>query len=283
MHSPQFALFSIVQVHLIRGGSRWSPRPLAKANALRQQHVPQTRSYGQKLGRAWGPAPDFAPGSESDPTRPPPGSEKFVPAFEGDQRKKYASTYLFMILSGLGLAGFNYYYLTYLHEPSPIFTDARYIKFELLDKQRVSHDSYLMTFKHELGKGGLLTTGHGVELLLDWPVCSHISVKNSDMQIQRPYTPVSVGPGKFQLLVKRYSDGFMTPWLVSRKVGEKVEMRGPIISFFYASNMKDSITMVLAFELCSTTNSQRLQVGPELRQCGSLFNESCRIQRMQPN
>jgi len=245
MNSPKFALFSVIQVHLIRGGSACA-RATARASVFSRFQSFQTvqdRNYSQNLGRAWGPMPDFPPGSEQDPTRPPEPNGKFAPAYQGEQAKRFGPSYAFMILSALGLAAFNYYYITELYEPAPIFTDARYIKFELLDKQRINHDTFLMTFKHQVAKNGGDVT-EGIELLHDWPVCSHISVKNSDMQIQRPYTPISVGPKTFQLLIKRYDDGFMTPWLVSRKVGEKVEMRGPLISFFYASNMRDSITMV---------------------------------------
>lgn len=64
----------------------------------------------------------------------------------------------------------------------------------------------------------------------------HIYVKQPDLQIQRPYTPLTSsflrsGPdseSEISILVKRYADGEVSRWLHRLKVGDEVEIRGPL-------------------------------------------------------
>ncbi|KAH7105581.1 ferredoxin reductase-like protein [Auriculariales sp. MPI-PUGE-AT-0066] len=60
-----------------------------------------------------------------------------------------------------------------------------------------------------------------------------VYVKDSDMQIERPYTPlegISSGAdaGTLKFWVKRYEGGEVSRWLCSRNVGETLELRGPV-------------------------------------------------------
>ncbi|KZW04114.1 ferredoxin reductase-like protein [Exidia glandulosa HHB12029] len=59
-----------------------------------------------------------------------------------------------------------------------------------------------------------------------------IYVKDSDLQIERPYTPLEgtdgLERGELKLWVKRYDDGEVSRWLCSRPPGEMLEIRGPV-------------------------------------------------------
>lgn len=151
---------------------------------------------------------------------------------------------VFITSSAIALIGFDVYHYFYLYEVPPIFDPEKYVKFELIEKEKVTDDTVRMKFKHLPRPDLTAKKGQTSNVAQEWPVCSHISVKNQEMQIQRPYTPTDVGQEHFELLVKRYQGGFMTPWLVSRKVGEKVEMKGPLLSFVYRPNMAKEIGMV---------------------------------------
>lgn len=149
-----------------------------------------------------------------------------------------------LLASGIALLGFDAYHFLYVHEPPPILDPERYVRFELAEKDKVAPDTWRLVFKHIPKPELTASQGQRSAVSAEWPIVSHLSVKNSEMQIQRPYTPTAVGPDTFEIIVKRYSDGFMTPWLVARKPGEKVEIRGPLPSFAYRPNAFKEIGMV---------------------------------------
>lgn len=111
----------------------------------------------------------------------------------------------------------------------------RYTPFELISKTPITHDTSLYTFNYN----------NTVSDTPAMPICSYISLKDSSMQVQRPYTPLNVSKeAGLQLLVKRYEDGMVTRWLDRRQIGDLVELRGPIGSLAYRENMVDRIGMV---------------------------------------
>jgi len=59
-----------------------------------------------------------------------------------------------------------------------------------------------------------------------WSTC----IKDHDIQIERPFTPLNLfdGSGQLKYWVKRYEHGEMGRWLSSQPVGQSVEIRGPI-------------------------------------------------------
>ncbi|KAF9579454.1 hypothetical protein BGW38_004275, partial [Lunasporangiospora selenospora] len=64
------------------------------------------------------------------------------------------------------------------------------------------------------------------------PISSVIYVKDDEIQAMRAYTPVhstdSEEQEKVQLLIKRYHEGQVSRFMHSAKVGQKIEMRGPV-------------------------------------------------------
>ncbi|KAG0020878.1 hypothetical protein BGZ81_009149 [Podila clonocystis] len=64
------------------------------------------------------------------------------------------------------------------------------------------------------------------------PICSAIYVKDDEIQAMRAYTPVHYSlrdQPVLQLLVKRYSEGQVSRFMHSARVGQQIEMRGPVM------------------------------------------------------
>ncbi|RUS23739.1 NADH-cytochrome b5 reductase 1 [Jimgerdemannia flammicorona] len=80
----------------------------------------------------------------------------------------------------------------------------------------------------------------------EFPVTSSVHVKDDTMQIMRPYTPVNdpAEDGYVDLVVKKYETGTMSRFLHAKKVGEKVEVRGPVREFEYKENMVEEIGLI---------------------------------------
>jgi len=62
----------------------------------------------------------------------------------------------------------------------------------------------------------------------------------------RPYTPISTDDqkGYFELLVKGYPQGVVSKHLCSLKVGDTVQVKGPLPKLSYEANMKKHVGMV---------------------------------------
>ncbi|KAG4304983.1 hypothetical protein PORY_001658 [Pneumocystis oryctolagi] len=63
-----------------------------------------------------------------------------------------------------------------------------------------------------------------------------VLLKNSDMQIQRCYTPLFLGASSVVLLVKYYKDGEMSRWIHRKRVGDLIELRGPFLEWAWDKN-----------------------------------------------
>ncbi|KAG5518637.1 hypothetical protein PMAC_002606 [Pneumocystis sp. 'macacae'] len=64
----------------------------------------------------------------------------------------------------------------------------------------------------------------------DLPIQS-VLLKNSDIQIQRHYTPIFLGPSSVVLLVKCYEDGEVSRWIHKKCMGDRIELRGPFLEW----------------------------------------------------
>lgn len=73
-----------------------------------------------------------------------------------------------------------------------------------------------------------------------------IYVKDSDIQVERPYTPLEGidAQGEMHFWVKRYQGGEVGRWLHERKVGDQIEVRGPIPNWKWQDGEWDEIVMV---------------------------------------
>ena len=65
----------------------------------------------------------------------------------------------------------------------------------------------------------------------------HIYIRDDDMQVERPYTPLSgIGAdGKIVLWVRKYAGGEVSNWLSRRKRNESVGVRGPVLQWDWQS------------------------------------------------
>ncbi|KAK9101951.1 hypothetical protein Sjap_019205 [Stephania japonica] len=118
----------------------------------------------------------------------------------------------------------------------------KWIEFKLHEKARVSHNSELFRFTFDpSAKLGLDIASC---LLTRAPMGEDAEGKKK--YVIRPYTPISDpdAKGYFDLLIKVYPEGKMSPYLSSLKPGDVVEVKGPIEKLRYTPNMKKHIGMI---------------------------------------
>ncbi|KAI9034338.1 hypothetical protein DFJ74DRAFT_13195 [Hyaloraphidium curvatum] len=198
------------------------------------------RTFSGKTALPFGPAagiPPFRAPRTRSASFTPPARKRPIPPLS-------SRAMAVIVASGAALVAFDAYHYLYLHEPPPILDPDRYVPFQIVAKDRVSRDTWRLRFAHIPRQDLTAQKGQTGAVVLDIPPCFHLSAKNPEMQIQRPYTPTEVTSDYIELLVKRYDGGFMTPWLCSRKVGDKVELRGPITTYPYRPNSFREIGMV---------------------------------------
>lgn len=73
-----------------------------------------------------------------------------------------------------------------------------------------------------------------------------VFIKDDDIQVERPYTPLEGidENGNMRFWVKKYPKGEVGRWLHSKRVGDTVEIRGPLTTFHYPHNSMDDVVMV---------------------------------------
>lgn len=82
------------------------------------------------------------------------------------------------------------------------------------------------------------------------PVASCLLVKaplgHEGKPVVRPYTPISHPQerGHFDLLVKAYPQGVMSKHFAEMKIGDQLEVKGPLMKLKYTPNMHKAIGMV---------------------------------------
>jgi cytochrome-b5 reductase len=74
----------------------------------------------------------------------------------------------------------------------------------------------------------------------------HIYIKDDDMQIERPYTPINgVGvDGKMMFWIKKYPGGEVSNWISRLFKNRNIEVRGPVQQWDWRSGSWDEIVMV---------------------------------------
>ncbi|CAE6464485.1 unnamed protein product [Rhizoctonia solani] len=77
------------------------------------------------------------------------------------------------------------------------------------------------------------------------PVFS-IYIKDSDIQVQRPYTPLKGidDNGNMNFWIKRYADGEVSRWLHSKNEGDELEVRGPVRTIDLKDGDYDEVIMI---------------------------------------
>lgn len=72
-----------------------------------------------------------------------------------------------------------------------------------------------------------------------------LAVDNS--MVSRAYTPVTLDKferGYFDLIVKRYANGYFSEWFHRMTIGESMEFRGPVTTLRYEPNVVTTLGMV---------------------------------------
>jgi cytochrome-b5 reductase len=117
------------------------------------------------------------------------------------------------------------------------FQPDRYIPFPLISMESITHNVKKLRFA--LPRKDQLT---GLK------VASYISARANinGKEVMKSYTPTSTPEerGYFDLWVKVYPDGVMSRHLGSLKVGDMLEVRGPIMKFLYVPNMKKELGLI---------------------------------------
>lgn len=74
-----------------------------------------------------------------------------------------------------------------------------------------------------------------------------VFVKDSDIQVERPYTPLEGidANGQMRFWIKRYPHGEVGRWLHSKQVGDEIEIRGPLQTWLWKDDdVWDQVIMV---------------------------------------
>lgn len=73
-----------------------------------------------------------------------------------------------------------------------------------------------------------------------------VFIKDDDIQVERPYTPLKGidSEGRMDFWVKRYPKGEVGRWLHSKRVGDTIEIRGPVQTWRWQEEKWDEIVMV---------------------------------------
>ena len=127
-----------------------------------------------------------------------------------------------LFLSGVSAAlAASHFLLSHTEDALPL-SPSRFTPTTLVEAVDVSSNSKLFTLSVP---PGLLPR----EPAAFTPIWSFF-VKDSDIQVERPYTPLEGVDenGRIKLWIKKYEHGEVSRWLHSRKVGDLIEIRGPV-------------------------------------------------------
>jgi hypothetical protein len=117
-----------------------------------------------------------------------------------------------------------------------VLSAASFKNFRVLQVTKTSHNTKLIRFEIPNEKG------------LGLPIGRHVTVRAEvdGKPVMRAYTPTSRPDqkGHFDLLVKTYEFGKMSPHLHNLKVGSLLEVRGPVGRFKYATNAYKHIGLI---------------------------------------
>ncbi|KAJ3743327.1 ferredoxin reductase-like C-terminal NADP-linked domain-containing protein [Lentinula detonsa] len=74
-----------------------------------------------------------------------------------------------------------------------------------------------------------------------------IFVKDDDIQVERPYTPLEGvdAEGQMRFWIKKYPHGEVSRWLHSKEVGDEIEIRGPLQTWLWKDDdVWDEVVMI---------------------------------------
>ncbi|KAJ2702466.1 hypothetical protein H4R19_005359 [Coemansia spiralis] len=122
---------------------------------------------------------------------------------------------------------------------------AQYTALTLVEREALTADTARLRFRVGRARrdGAAERAADAVVAQGAWAV----DVKDHLVQTFRTYTPVGWAPGgaeSIDLVVKRYTGGSVSRFLHGTRVGDRVEMRGPILTWPYAAGQYRRLYMV---------------------------------------
>ena len=139
-----------------------------------------------------------------------------------------------LAITGLvGASGYTFY-KTYLDNSKETLSPEKFVPLTVSNVTPINHNTSIFRLKFQKA------------LKEPWPIASCVHVKDDSTQILRPYTPISPANelSFIDLLVKRYDNGHMSRLIHNLKVGDKIDVRGPMVTLPYTMNMRKHIGMV---------------------------------------
>ncbi|RCI00812.1 NADH-cytochrome b5 reductase [Rhizopus azygosporus] len=138
----------------------------------------------------------------------------------------------------LATACLGYYGWQYFENKGPkALNPDRYIPFDLVQKQKISPDSYRLrvSIKQEENRS--------------YPIPSCLYIKDDTIQVMRPYTPINANPykdGYIDFIVKRYENGSVSRTISGfEPQADQIHIRGPMTEEYeYRENSLDEIGMI---------------------------------------
>jgi cytochrome-b5 reductase len=114
--------------------------------------------------------------------------------------------------------------------------DVEISAYELIDKEKITHDTTRFLFKIPGGTNFKYLPGDHVRIYPDKKNASEF----------RPYTPTSVPDtdDHFELNIKRYPGGFVSGYMHGREIGDEVWMSGPHEGGHFREGMARRVGMV---------------------------------------
>ena len=137
-------------------------------------------------------------------------------------------------------------------DTNQVINAATFTKFHILDIIKVSYNTKLFRFEIPFGKS------------LNLPIGRHLSVRAhvNGTNVTRAYTPTSKPnqKGYFDLLIKRYEYGKLSSYVHTLKIGDAVDIRGPIGRFKYEKNLYQSIGLIAGRLIVDNIKTARLLI-----------------------
>ncbi|KAK4701549.1 cytochrome-b5 reductase, partial [Phenoliferia sp. Uapishka_3] len=127
-------------------------------------------------------------------------------------------------------------------QEDPRLSEQKFVPLKITGVEKVNADTSI--FKLALPKALLPKEMYGGPIL-------SLYVMQPDLQIQRPYTPLSFAPfasdgsTEVELLVKRYDTGELSRWMHRLQVGDEVKVRGPVVTWDYRPDAVDDVVFIV--------------------------------------
>ncbi|KAJ2157958.1 hypothetical protein GGF46_004124 [Coemansia sp. RSA 552] len=216
-----------------------------------------SRAFTRALGPRGGVRLPRYAGYSTQPAAPPDPPAK--PAGSGPGKERPPGTYMIWAMEAIGATAAFLYYLhlhTDLLKPKveERLHPEKYTPFTLVEREPLTADTTRFRFRVNRPRfdGDQEKLADSVISQGAWAV----DVKDHLVQTYRTYTPVDyqvaetvdedrgLREGHCDLVVKRYPQGSLSRFLHGTRVGDQVEMRGPILTWPYSPGKYGHVYMV---------------------------------------